>query len=1820
MDIGAEQTLLHESQVYKLFGAKPNISRTGMLVKGVGEDVGMGVVGELVAKMDIDGSKLEDLPLVIMPLSMNMSSPLILGMEFLRRNKFTIIPEDRVLSNRLSDGSGFDWIIDEDGNPIEIRIKRSKCVMSSSVEIEPYGSVSADIVLDDAMLRGYLGGASKSNSKVFLIESLSCSTPQNVILPDGLVSASHMRVMLNNDSSTVQKIPKGTLVGVATTVLEVEGEEILESWDLGHLRENVKLDHLDTDQGETVMNMLADVSSVFSKDDFDVNAAAVTEHIIHLTDDTPYYTRPRRLPEPLSQEIERQCLELEAIDIIERSVSPWSAPVVPLRKGDGSIRMCIDYRRLNAQTKPDRSPIPCMTDAVYSINQRKFFTSLDLVKGYYQLPLAPESRELTAFSTAYSHFQFKRLSFGLRNAPATFQREIQSVLSQYPKKNVIVYFDDILIMEDSFEAHAKLVSKVLHSLASHGMKIKPSKCKWFEKEVDFLGHTISSKGLRKQDSYVKKVDEFPRPGTVKELQQFLGLVNFQRKFVQDASIIQRPLSELTGGKRNSKIEWTTERLEAFEKIKALMRENIELAFPCYDEGAEKLVLWVDASDDGCGGCLMQKQDGEDRVIAYASMTFGEAQRRYATVEKELAALRWAVKSFKAFLYGIEFVIRTDHQPLVYLHRMRVVDNRLARTLADLSEFNFSVEYVPGESNTAADALSRLLIHPSGEDAHHYTTEIPCGLEIDGDPSPGGGDSLLVSLHRWLIENYPEYALKSSHGLREQLISELVKFPNKYGIKNPSKDWRRQMKLGKLPGQLPPVEILLVCSFFYRLKIDVYYWSGDPVTFVDWRTEPVYNLSLQCLGGVHYNLLRRLCQLEVPVKPVFYVGQPTNRGPFKVHFEVAESGIEVPSCSCRTTSHPCASVSFGGKNLCAVLDTGAEISLIRRDVFEQLARVAPLKLDSDQVVYLEGYSGLVASVTGAVEMKIELPNGMVTKSHTFAVVDEKLISHCLLLGIDFLAANSLAINAATDNLVQTKPQLISRKLLPYLVLPREKLIAQVSTSSDTVELQTVEEPLPPQVSPLLDELSVQRVQENDPTISKLREYVSRVPRKQWPCEPVGFYKRAYDYQLDDGLLYCKFLKYLAVVVSWDLLVQIATCVHLSLAHIGRDKMLHLLRQHIFHPNLYMVVRDICQSCPECQVRKVSRQVYVPPTLKIVTSVPFELVAADVVLFPRTSEGFIGCIILVDHNSKWVSAVPIKNKTSKSMVDAVRERILPFLPRCPTKILTDNGTEFSSREFNQLLEEFGIQHVYTTPYRPQSNGCIERVNRTIGSFLRSLDACSDWTHKLTSAVMVYNNTLHQAIGMAPSAYLLGKSHEAADLPAVSTDIKQFWKYGHSKYDAFEVGQSVIRKIPVKGHCTISKFKDKYDGPYKVVKVNRNELTYVIEHLEQSGTCRVHHSQLGPWVDPPEYLLPYLEDTRILLGVADSDDAPESDDSISLGGGCVLALSSESEAESLDSTDSHRSSANVTPCRSSVLLQSENVLNESTQDCELFQDINYDRVFPGTPVDQQTMIKVSDGPIFSDLDMVCELPSSECAIVQDLPVEDPLCSFGESSPSTFQNACPVQPSNSTECIETRGEDFALWPELLGDPDLPPVSSAGNIVDEAEDEFAGFLQESVHRYGHNQRVLASLRGTSQEWDLLHDPEASDQLHRGRTNSSPTDLGGTLTDNPMSEEVSSILDWDMQLLTDEATSRTTPSPGFVHDQMKRTMRGMHDAFDDLLGGCLISDNSGSGKSNQSVPSVSTRTPIINDKVLSRMRTRSEGPVENYPNVMPVPLERKNRK
>ena len=467
------------------------------------------------------------------------------------------------------------------------------------------------------------------------------------------VDSSTFWVQVFNSSAKKRWILEGDIIGRRTTLIEVSDAGVpsvcsVQTLDASmvhpsndqptvlsrkEIEEKVQLgNHLTPEQRTQIIDMIYDQREVLSTGDNDVGLTLKGEYRIELTDHTPIYQRPRRFAKHTSDAIEKQCEELQEADIIEPSKSPWSSPLVPIRKPDGSIRLCVDYRKLNLVTISDRFPMPNLLDAVYSLHGKRFFTSLDLVRGYYQMNIDPESREYTAFSTARGHWQFKRLSFGLKNAPSAFQRLMQQVLSEFSTEEVIIYIDDILIIGIDFLSHLNLVTRVLSVLKAHGIKLKPSKCQWFEEEVQFLGHIAGKNGMRKSDDYVQKVLNFPKPTTVKELRSFLGLVNFQRKFIPHCSGIMKPLSAITGGKSTRKLKWTSEMEEAFDELKAAMSKDLQLVFPDYGTDAKPLRLYVDASGIGAGALLCQEQDGELRAIAYHSMTFNTTQMRYSTIE------------------------------------------------------------------------------------------------------------------------------------------------------------------------------------------------------------------------------------------------------------------------------------------------------------------------------------------------------------------------------------------------------------------------------------------------------------------------------------------------------------------------------------------------------------------------------------------------------------------------------------------------------------------------------------------------------------------------------------------------------------------------------------------------------------------------------------------------------------------------------------------------------------------------------------------------------------------------------------------------------------------------------------------------------------------------------------------------------------------------------------------------------------------------------------------------------------------------------------
>src|ERR1700755_1100989 len=526
------------------------------------------------------------------------------------------------------------------------------------------------------------------------------------------------KIAVLNLSEKEQYFRKHTLIGKVTPfngalVVPINSNQIvLNSENMGNywtpekLMEEFGIEDLPLtkEQQHTLINILLKHSNALSCGDNDVGIATNITHHIDLETNKPIRVPVRRFQGPLAQEIEGECKALLESNIIRPSQSPYSAPVVPVRKPDGKLRLCIDYRKLNEATKTDSFPLPNLIDMIYNMYGQTFFSTIDLRKGYYQVNMDPESIEKTAFSTPFAQYEYLKMPFGVKNGPATFQRGMMLALAGLPWTKVMVYLDDIIVLGKTIEEHLNTLQQVLAALEANGYKLKPIKTKLCRKKVEFLGHHISKQGIMPLEKNLSGALNFPIPSTVKQLRQFLGMVNFYRRHIPNCSSIAKPLSCQTGGRT---VQWTGECQEAFEKLKSSLVDPRLLAFPDYSLNSPPLELFVDASDIGAGAVLSQQQGDDSRPIAFISMTFSDAQLKYSTVERELAALRWAVKALRPFLCNEKkIIIYSDHEPLQYLHNMSAADGRIARTLNELSAYNFEIRHISGNKNILADALSR----------------------------------------------------------------------------------------------------------------------------------------------------------------------------------------------------------------------------------------------------------------------------------------------------------------------------------------------------------------------------------------------------------------------------------------------------------------------------------------------------------------------------------------------------------------------------------------------------------------------------------------------------------------------------------------------------------------------------------------------------------------------------------------------------------------------------------------------------------------------------------------------------------------------------------------------------------------------------------------------------------------------------------------------------------------------------------------------------------------------------------------------------------
>lgn len=476
---------------------------------------------------------------------------------------------------------------------------------------------------------------------------------------------------------------------------------------------------LSQDDKNKLFLLFKQFTNVFSDDSNDLGYTDLVEHRIRTTDEIPIRQPDRSIPPLLIPEVKKILQNWLKAGVIAESNSPYASQMVFVRKKSGQIRVCIDFRLLNKKTIKDAFPLPRIEDCLASLKDAKYFCSLDLTQGYLQVKLHEEDRHKTAFRGLGELYEFKRLPFGLCNAPPTFSRLMKRCFGENYKDGVIIYLDDILVYSSTVDEMISRLTIVLSTLQKHGLKLNVSKCQFFQKKVTFLGHQVSAAGIETDDVKIKAVKEFPKPISEKTLRQFLGLASYYRRFVKNFASIAGPLHSLLGGagKRHAKLKvakdnrsfaerWDESCDHAFLTLKDKLMSSPILSFPDF---RVPFCLEIDASIQGFGAILSQKQNGKNVVIAYASRKLREhekAMKSYSSMKLEFLALHWAVTSkFRDYLYGAQFIIRTDNNPLSRILSSKQTAADMGK-LADLSDYNFQIEYRSGKSNKAADALSR----------------------------------------------------------------------------------------------------------------------------------------------------------------------------------------------------------------------------------------------------------------------------------------------------------------------------------------------------------------------------------------------------------------------------------------------------------------------------------------------------------------------------------------------------------------------------------------------------------------------------------------------------------------------------------------------------------------------------------------------------------------------------------------------------------------------------------------------------------------------------------------------------------------------------------------------------------------------------------------------------------------------------------------------------------------------------------------------------------------------------------------------------------
>ena len=729
IDTGASLTLMGK-HIYDEIedDVKPKLKPVHTKIRGVNGNC-LKCDGIATFKIFLGGVELEK-PVIVA----NITDDVLIGADILLRDEQG--RADLLLNDRVMRLRGVSIPLESEGFPTDAH----RVTLADNYLLPPLSEIICDVLLDTE--------ENDLASSTYVIEpNQLLSEKYSVVMAPTLMDASTSvtgKVRMLNPFPTAVKLNQDVAVGFAlpvdviTTFVEKEDEEEASNFasvrritlsseartyttgdDLGtgspawqdddlnevpeHMRDLFKttVDGKSDQEKVIILKLFQDTQNVFSRHANDLGLTHITEHVIDTGDSPPIKQVPRRVPLAFAGEDRIALEKLKEQGVIQDSTSPWASPLVFVRKKSGEVRPCVDYRKLNSVTLKDAFPLPRTQDCLDAVAGAKVFSSLDITSAYNQIPIRECDVPKTAICTKYGLHEYVTMPFGLCNAPATFQRCMELALAGLQWTKCLIYLDDVLIFSETFVGQETRLREVLARIQEANLKLKPTKCHLFQSEVRFLGHILSEEGIQPNQENQQKILEWSSPKSVKEVQSFLGLANYYRRFFPRFADVAKPMVDLT--RKGRVFKWTADCEMAFNKLKQGLTNPPVMAHP-RSEGT--FILDTDASGTAIGSTLSQIQDGEEKVVAYGSKTLNRSQRNYCVTDRELYAIRYFTEFYRCYLLGRSFIVRSDHQALKWLFNLKEPKHRVARWIEALSEFSFTVEYRKGSLHANADSLSR----------------------------------------------------------------------------------------------------------------------------------------------------------------------------------------------------------------------------------------------------------------------------------------------------------------------------------------------------------------------------------------------------------------------------------------------------------------------------------------------------------------------------------------------------------------------------------------------------------------------------------------------------------------------------------------------------------------------------------------------------------------------------------------------------------------------------------------------------------------------------------------------------------------------------------------------------------------------------------------------------------------------------------------------------------------------------------------------------------------------------------------------------------